>query len=241
MDPLLIAATAGVLFVAAVVRSTVGFGDALVAMPLLVALLGARTASPVVALVAGAAGLAVLWSAWRAVDWKGAGRLLLAGVPGVAAGVFGLKQLPEAWIAAGLGGMLIVYGLSGFRPTRADAAPASPHWGWPLGFAAGALGGAMNTSGPPLVVFATMQRWSPARTRGTLQGVFIPMSAIVLVSHAVAGLWTREVLTLSAASLPAMGVGVAVGGWLNRRIPATRFQHLLYGLLVVLGGMLLVM
>ncbi len=53
MDPLLLAAVAGVLFTAAVARSCFGFGDALVAMPLLVALLGARTASPVVALVTG--------------------------------------------------------------------------------------------------------------------------------------------------------------------------------------------
>ncbi len=164
----------------------------------------------------------------------------MAAVPGVAVGVLGLKRLPETWIAAVLGVMLLGYGLSGLRPARAEAAPVSPAWGWPLGFVAGALSGAMNTSGPPLVVFATLRRWSPAQTRGTLQGVFLPLSVLVLGSHALAGLWTREVLVLSAASLPAMAAGIAAGGWLNRRIPAARFQRLLYGLLVVLGGMLLV-
>ena len=42
---------AAVLFVAAFVRSALGFGDAVVAMPVLAMILGLRTATPLVAFV----------------------------------------------------------------------------------------------------------------------------------------------------------------------------------------------
>jgi uncharacterized protein len=226
---------------AAVVRGAFGFGDALVAMPLLVALLGARTATPLVAILMAAAGLMVFAEARRAVDWRGAARLLAGAVPGALLGAVALRAVPEHWLALALGVGLVLFGLHGLLSRAAtDRPPRSPHWAWPLGFFSGALGGALNTAGPPLVVFATMQRWSPARTRGTLQGVFLPLSAVVLSGHALGGMWTREVWMLVAASAPALLIGTLLGGALGRRISAGRFQRLLYGLLVVLGGLLLV-
>lgn len=226
---------------AAVVRGAFGFGDALVAMPLLVALLGARTATPLVAILTGCAGLLVLAEARRAVDWRGAARLLSAAVPGALIGAAALRALPERWLAIALGVGLVGYGLHGlWGQTGAQGPPRSPHWAWPLGFLSGALGGALNTSGPPLVVFATLQRWSPARTRGTLQGVFLPLSAVVLTGHGLAGLWTREIWLGAAICAPAMIIGTIAGGALGRRIPAARFQRVLHALLIGLGGLLLV-
>lgn len=222
-------------------RGAFGFGDALVAMPLLVALLGARTATPLVALVAGAAGLLVIAEARRSVDWRGAARLLAGAVPGALLGAAALRALPERWLAVALGVGLVAFGLHGLLSKgAAQAPPRSKHWAWPLGFLSGALGGALNTSGPPLVVFATLQRWTPARTRGTLQGVFLPLSAVVIAGHGLAGLWTREVLVGAAAAAPGLLLGTLAGGALGRRIPAVRFQRILYVVLIGLGGLLLV-
>lgn len=229
-----------VVAAAAVVRGAFGFGDALVAMPLLVAMLGARTATPLVAILMAAAGLLVFAEARHAIDWRGAARLLAGAVPGALLGAAALRALPERWLALALGIGLVGFGLQGLliRPATGDA-PRSAHWAWPLGFLAGALGGSLNTAGPPMVVFATLRRWPPARTRGTLQGVFLPLSIVVLSSHALGGLWTAEIGLLAAACAPALLLGTLLGGALGRRIPADRFQRLLYGLLIVLGALLL--
>ena len=45
-------AVLSVVFLAALVRSTFGFGDALIAMPFLVVLVGLKTATPLMALIA---------------------------------------------------------------------------------------------------------------------------------------------------------------------------------------------
>ena len=41
-----------------------------------------------------------------------------------------------------------------------------------FGFFAGILGGAYNTNGPPVVIYGSLRKWSPATFRATLQGYF---------------------------------------------------------------------
>ena len=68
----------------------------------------------------------------------------------------------------------------------------SEAWAYPFGFAAGVLGSAYNTGGPPVIIYGTMRRWPPAHFRATLQGFFLFTNIFVLVGHGLAGLWTRR-------------------------------------------------
>lgn len=72
------ALVAAVLFVPGLLRGTVGFGDALLAMPVLVGLVGIRTAIPVVGLAAVVAALTLTATSWRKIDF-GVARVLLVG------------------------------------------------------------------------------------------------------------------------------------------------------------------
>src|SRR5690606_37191986 len=103
-----------------------------------------------------------------------------------------VAQVPETWLRRTLGIVLIAYALHGLaasRPLHIDGRG----WAWPFGFVAGCLGGAYNTSGPPVVVYASAQPWDARQLRATLQGYFIFASLMIAGSHGLAGLWTREV------------------------------------------------
>ena len=79
-----------VLFTAALVRSTFGFGDALVAMPLLALFMPLETAAPLVALISLLIAGSVLQRDWRHAERPAAAGLVggaLAGIP------FGLLML----------------------------------------------------------------------------------------------------------------------------------------------------
>ena len=67
-----------IIFVATVVRSTFGFGGALVAMPLLTLVVGIQTATPLVALVVNTNSIAILLSSWRDVRIGSAWRLVVS-------------------------------------------------------------------------------------------------------------------------------------------------------------------
>jgi uncharacterized membrane protein YfcA len=115
--------------------------------------------------------------------------------------------------------------------------PAVHHekYAWPFGFLAGVLGGAYNTSGPPVVIYGTLRRWSPDHFRATLQCYFLCTYVATLVSHGVARLLTPVVFELFFWALPGIGLGLYVGGKVHRMIPTPVFSRVIFSLLVVIG------
>jgi uncharacterized membrane protein YfcA len=66
-----------VLFVATLIRSALGFGEALVAVPLLALVLPVEVAAPLAALVSSTVAGVVLVQDWHKVHARSAGRLVL--------------------------------------------------------------------------------------------------------------------------------------------------------------------
>ena len=64
-----------ILFVSAFARSALGFGDALIAMPLLAMVISLQTATPLVAFGASTIAFTILLSDWRSVDFRVAWRV----------------------------------------------------------------------------------------------------------------------------------------------------------------------
>jgi uncharacterized membrane protein YfcA len=228
----------GVIFAAALIKATLGFGESLLAMPLLTLIVGLATATPLVGLVAATLTLLMLSSSWREVDLRIAWRLLGAAGLGVPIGVLLVRYAPAALVTRGLGLVLIGFGLfSLFHP--ALFALAHPAWGYVFGFLAGVLGSAYNTAGPPMVLYSAARGWPPERFRAMMQGLFLPISVLVLLGHAIAGLWSARVFQLYAMSFPLLLLALWLGDRLSRRIPRERFARLVHGMLVVLGLLLL--
>ncbi len=105
---------------------------------------------------------------------------------------------------------------------------------------AGILGSAYNTNGPPIVVYGALCRWPPERFRATLQCYFFPTGLVILLSHGLAGLWTRDVLQLYGAALPVIMLAIWVGQKLNHIVSQQRFERLVYTFLVIIGLLLIV-
>ena len=233
----MIVAVCGVLFFAALVKSTVGFGDALIAMPIITLMMGTTTATPLVACCTWFITLLIALDGWRLIAWRSAWRLVLAGFFGVPIGVWLLVHAPRHWVIGALGLFLVGYGLySLMGPTLPVV---GSRWAWPLGFTAGALSGAFGTGGPPVVLYAALRRWPPPRFRASIQGVFLPVGAFSLVAHGVAGLFTEEVLRTGLFALPGMILAHGLGLRLSRRFSVERFRGLVHVLLVALGVLLL--
>lgn len=227
------------LFLSTVTRSALGFGDALVAMPLLTLLVGVRMATPLVALAASTIAATLLFKIWRQANLGAAWRLILATLLGIPFGLLALDLVPENVLRAGLGILLIGFGLyhlAHFKmPTLRDER-LSLLFGW----IAGVFGGALNANGPPVVMYGLMRKWSPERFRATLQGYFLFTGGSILISHGIAGLWTRDVLRLYGYSLPILFGAILLGNWANKRISGEAFDRLVYAFLVAMGVLMFV-
>lgn len=228
-----------IVFLATLVRSTFGFGDALVGMPLLSMVIGVRTATPLVALIAMTAAIVILMRDWQSVQFGSAGRLFVASALGLPVGVAVLKYANEAIVTSILAVVILAFsGYALYRPRWFSLSNDRP--AWLFGFAAGVLGGAYNTLGPPVVIFGTLRRWPTEHFRATLQGYFLPTGLLILAGHGMAGLWTPVVLDRYVAAVPILLVSLPLGRWLNRRFEAERFTRLVHGLLIIIAILLLV-
>ena len=182
-----------VVFVASVVRSAFGFGEALIAVPLLALFLPIRVAAPLAVLISVAIAAVILLQDWRKVHLRSSGWLFAPTLAGIPLGIWLLRSAHQELVKAALAVVIILFSgffMLGKRPPHLEH--DSHAWLLGCGFAAGVLGGAYGINGPPLAVYGSMRRWSPQHFRATLQGYFLPASAIGMLGYGISGLWTAR-------------------------------------------------
>jgi uncharacterized membrane protein YfcA len=227
-----------VLFVATLIRSAFGFGEALIAVPLLALAMPVEVAVPLAVLVSITIAGLILLQDWRRVHLRSAGRLVFFTLLGVPLGLLVLRTVPESAVKAILGAIIIAfaaYSLTG----RHSRELKDDRFAWFFGFNAGVLGGAYGMNGPPLAIYGTLRRWSPEYFRATLQAYFLPASIAGMAGYALAGLWTPAVNHFYVVSLPGVVVAVLLGRSLNRRMRSARFIAYVYVGLSAIGVVLL--
>jgi uncharacterized membrane protein YfcA len=228
----------GVLFLATLIRSSFGFGEALVAVPLLALLLPVKTAAPIAVMASITVALIVVVQDWREVHARAAARLVLPTMLGIPLGLVLVRAGAEPLVKGLLAAVIIVfsvYSLFGgkHRELKDD------RFAWLFGLGAGVLGGAYGMNGPPLVMYGSLRKWSPQHFRATLQGYFLPASLAGLWGYWLAGLWTPAVSRFYLLSLPLVVLATFLGRAINRRLDARRFVLYVHGGLVAVGLILL--
>jgi uncharacterized protein len=208
-------AIVAVFFGATLVRSAFGFGEALIAVPLLALVLPVKVAAPVAVLLSITVAAVVVAQDWRQVHLQSAMRLVLWTLLGIPLGLFLLRTASESLVKGALGVVVAGFSIAALR-RGGSFRLHDERRAWIFGVVAGVLGGAYGMNGPPLVMYGSLRRWSPEQFRATLQGYFLPASVIGLAGYWVAGLWTPAVTHYYVLSLPtallAIGVGRAING-----------------------------
>ncbi len=236
--PSALAAVLAIVFLAGLVRGAFGFGDALLGMPLLALFVPLTFATPLMALAGPTLAVLILAREWRAVDLRGAAVLIASTIAGIPAGLFVLKSAEARIVNIILAAVIILF--AAFNLLRPGLLRLRTDRSAPLfGFAAGVLGAAYNTNGPPVIFFGALRGWPPESFRATLQGYFLPTGLAILAGQGFAGLLTRPVLTTYLYALPALASAVLLGRALGRRIPAARHAGWIYGLSLASGLVLL--
>lgn len=229
----------GIILAAALVRGTFGFGDALVGMPLLLLRMEWQVAAPLIAMISVTIAAGILLQDWHRVHFRDAWMLIVSAVFGIIFGLLVLVRLDEAVITGVLGGVIVLfsaYALLHPRLLELKTERTAPLFG----LLAGALSGAYNAPGPPLVIYGAMRRWSAQHFRATMQAFFLPTGIVVVIGHAFEQRITTVVLTYFAAGAPIAVGCLLVGRQLNAKFRTERFIPWVYALLILLGAALIV-
>lgn len=229
-----------VIFLATLIRSSFGFGEALIAVPLLAFRIPVGVAAPLAVLISITVAALIVAQDWRKVHVRSATWLIVATVFGIPLGLAFLKVTGDATVKAVLGITIVafsVYALVG--RSRLHLQHDSRPWLLGCGFVAGVMGGAYGMNGPPLAVYGAMRRWSAQHFRATLQGYFLPASIVGMIGYWLAGLWTPAVTRYYAWSLPATVIATLIGRAVNHRMAGDRFLRWVYAFLIAVGTILL--
>lgn len=228
-----------IIFVGSFIRSSIGFGEAVVGMPLLALFIDIKSATPLMALTASTLVILLLITSWRKMNIKDVWPFVISTMLGLPIGLYYLKNTSEVLIKVVLGILLILFGLyylfvKNLPHLRNEKLSVL------FGFVAGVLGGAYNTNGPPTVIYGVLRRWSPQHFRATLQGIFFPTGLIITISHGISGLWTEFVITSYLFSLPVILIAFYFGNKVHSRIDEQKFKKIIYSFLLIIGSVLII-
>lgn len=222
-----------VMMFAALVQSIGGFGFSLMAVPLAAILIDLRTAVIVVSIGSLINVSLLCWRTRHDIDRSLAVRFNVPALFGLPIGLVVLSFANQRALKVTLGALIIVAtlalvrGASSLRPRAWTDVLA--------GWVSGILSTATGTNGPPLVLAAQMRRLEPTVFRATLAFTFTLSGSTTLALYVATRLVRRDDLTLAIAAVPLILLGQYLGLRLQRVFLGRRFDHLVYGLLLVSG------
>lgn len=206
LPPSLLVWSLAVTLVAAFVQGTLGFGYAIVSVPVL-ALVDPRLAPVPQLLQMLPLTFLIYWREREAADWGGVVWTTLGCFPGTALGLWLLKVASQRVLDLLLGALVFaaVFGLTGER-----SVPRRPWTEALAGLLSGAASVVSSIGGPPIALLYKGARGPTVRA--TLSAIFLVGLVITVVGRAVAGEMSSLEVALGLLTTPLVWVGV----WLSR-------------------------
>lgn len=228
-------------FIATLIRSTFGFGESLIAVPLFLLFIPLNVAVPLSVLISVFVAAIVVAQDHREIHLSSAKWLILFASLGIPLGLCVLVYGNQYWVKIALGLFIIIYSIYSLSAkTTRQLKHDSRIWLFICGFFSGILGGAYGLNGPPLVIYGNLRGWTAKQFRATLQAYFLPVSLIGLAGYTVKGLVQWTVLKYFLLCLPAIIPAIFLGRYFNHRLHGNSFFRWVYAGLVFIGLLLIV-
>jgi uncharacterized protein len=229
-----------VFCVAYTVFGATGFGAGVIAVPLLAHVLPLSFIVPLMCIMDFGASAWTGLRNFKEVEKRELGWLLPFMLAGMALGMFFLIAAPAQWLLGALGVFIICYGgynlfikLGGLTWSAAARVP--------FGVVGGVFSATFGIGGPIYAIFLSGRIFDKGVLRATIATVIIVSVALRFGGFWVTGLFMQpRLLMLAALCVPAVMLGLFIGGKLHDRLPRERLLQLISVMLLINGVSLLV-
>ncbi len=228
-----------ILFFALLLRAAIGFGDGLLAVPLLAMFIDIREAVPLIILLSTTISVKALWKDRGSLQLSSLKRTSVAALVGIPFGVMLLNLGNEAVIKGMLGVLLVVMAMWRLGP-KSQLQLTSNGWSYVFGGLAGMLGSAYALRGVVFSIYGGLRGWSQEQFKGTISGFYILSGVLIPVSYLSSGLITSRLVGLYLLFLPLALLSTLLGHLLTHRLDASAFQKIIWVFLLLFGVFLVV-
>lgn len=223
----------GVTAVAGALQGAIGFGFALLSVPILTIIDSAYTPVPIL-IVALIMAMANFVRERADLDLSGVGWIIGGRVPGAVAGAWMLTIATERTLAIVIGLIVLVAVAVLVSGTEVELTNGNR---LVAGVISGFAGAASAIGGPPVALLYRELRGPVIRS--TLGAVFTVGIVINLVILSIAGVVSTADVTIAAMLIPAMFVGFIASGWLRAHVEGPRIRQAILGVSALAAVMLL--
>lgn len=225
-------------FIAAFISGAVGFGGALLLLPIVTACVGAEVAVPVLTIAQLIGNLSRMAFGIKQIEWKSVGLFCVTALPLAALGAFGFSVLPKDIVTRCIGGVLIILVL--FKTIKKIEFKNGKKAMLVGGAVTGLLSG-LAGSGGPIGAAAFLTLGLPpvayiASEAATATAMHILKTAIY---NKMVGLDTAALLTGFAMGV-AMVVGTFTANRIIKKMEKAKFQKYVAVLLCTVGTYMLI-
>jgi len=221
-----------------VIFGITAFGAALFTVPILSHFLPLEFVLPMCALIDMSAAFALGVRFSREADWSELKWMVPLSLAGAVAGVTLLVALPRQATIAGIGVVLVVYGIYALRQKEAVRI-VSRAWAPVAGFSGGVLGTLFGIGAPPYAIYLTHRMPDKLAFRATLSSMVIFSVSMRALVFAASGLMLADRIAGFAMLLPFALAGLWLGNRIHGRISRTGLLRVVAGLLLLIGLSLL--
>ena len=229
-----------VIFLAATVQGTIGFGFAIVSLSIFSYFIDIREANVIVALSVLAPLVAAIWMYRGELKLTALTICLVGAMLGLPFGLYVFSTVDETLLIRGTGIIILALAVEGLWSMRSASEVATEErlsWLWTsiAGIASGLLTGAVGMGGPPVAAFASRQAWSPRQIKAFLLAFTFVSATMRAGGLAVTGWINLPVLQYSLLAIPFALLGLLVGLKVSHNVDAKVFRGLTMGALLLLS------
>lgn len=200
-----------IIFFSSAILGMTGFGNALLALPLMLLFMEPKLAIPVMKTTTLFSQFTMQAISRYPIDWK---LLWILAIPATIGAFIGatLLNVSDPRIIIDMVGIVIIFfaifSLIGLHIISLNGKSAAIG----IGFISGVLGGVVGLSGPPVVLFLSEeQAQSKLNFRGTILAFFTIEIIATLISYLILGILSIEHLLIIVKLIPAMLLGIWAG------------------------------
>lgn len=231
--------TSVILFGAYTLFGMTGFGQNIIAMPLLALVSPLKFSVPLISLLDV---VFVAWSAtkfWRQANYKELIALLPFLAVGMLLGAAILLIAPERILLLSLGAIIITYGVYCII-RRNHSLKMSKILAPPIGFFAGALSAAFGTGGPLYVMYLSGRILDKSELRASIVSLLVLSTSLRIGILGAGGLYSNQTIWLWwLLVLPSCFAGVKLGHYLHHRIKSSNLLFFIHLILIASGTLLI--
>ena len=223
-----------IVLLALFTKAAIGFGDGVIAVPLLSLFMELSEAVPFILFLSTFMSIIPLWrdrSHIQVTSLKRTASMALLGFP---FGVMLLGLGNDVLVKSILGFLLVILALWYFVPSR-KLRLKSGNWSYFFGILAGVLGGAYAMRGIIFSIYGSLRGWTAAEFKSTIHSFYLLNGLLIPFAYFFAELATYRVLGLFILMLPVAVCATFLGVWCSDKLDAQSFQNLIWAALMLFG------